>query len=567
MREIEAILRAPAFQRSPSLSKLLGYLVSREVAGDGRPTQFDIAIEALGKDESFDESTDSAVRVQMSRLRNALRDYYLVHQPHDGMYVHFRPGDYKLRSASLELAYPEIAAAQASQAKAEIDKSVGERKSEKVLSPPAETSALSMSDVHIQPLGSELVRGLAKSWKGVSIALALAAVAAYFPFQSTGEVSATAVVTERGLEVPFVALDVQTVSFGERTAKSDSLFAKIENDLTELLRKSMISRVTESSSRAHPDYKISVEIEALNDERWDAHLVLLDRQDRVVTERAVRSTSSAFELAERLSDHVTSIVSPAGHITRDLAAKVDGDPKNDFECFLVTEGARASGNDAHGTLNDCVRHFRDGEYTPYLKIRQAFYEAQKTSLSGRKFQPSEPAWRATSQVLADHPENPYANTLAAKLLVGRGDCTDASHFGREGFSRGRTYPALELAVIVDAFECRAIAKFQPFWRERIARITKANPDPHTLLKSYILLGLLVSEQEHLIEYQKAPVFELALDEPLTKFNLALRAALNGVATKEEQDLIRATLPALLFSSETRDAILNRIQQRNKQVAG
>lgn len=571
MREVRAVLRSPSFQRSPSLSKMLEYLLSREISADGKCTQYDIAVEALGKDENFNELTDSAVRVQMSRLRKALRDYYLTRQPEDGLYVHIRTGDYRLRTANLETAYPKLATAKSTRQNSELTSSELPEfeRVQPQLSQAREIKAIKNADLASPPINSDFRKRFSssnwlqapKKWQAGLIVAAVVGAAALGSLSPNNEAAATAN-PQHGLEVPLVALVVEKDNFGGSTAQSERLLAKVENDLGGLLKKSMVSRASDEGEEGLADFTIMVQIEGDDSGQLGAHLVLSDRENRVITERTVRTTSNSAELVESLFDEVTSIVSPAGHITRDLATRIVDAPKNDFECFISVEGARASGSAAPAILDKCVTEFADGEFTPYLKIRQAFSLAQQTSIAGKDFSSSSAAWKMTSEVLASHPENPYANTLAAKLLVARENCEDAILFGREGFSRGRTYPALELAVILDAFECPATLKYRTLWTDRIARITQANPEPHTLLESYILIGLLISEQEELIDHQRASAFELDIDHSLAELNRALRSAVHGEATEDDVQLIRSMLPALLFSDSAQRVVLKRINLRN-----
>ncbi|MXO94804.1 hypothetical protein GRI34_00040 [Erythrobacter aquimaris] len=571
MREVRAVLRSPSFQRSPSLSKMLEYLLSREISADGKCTQYDIAVEALGKDESFNELTDSAVRVQMSRLRKALRDYYLTRQPEDGLYLHIRTGDYRLRTANLETAYPKLATAKSTRQNNEptSSKSPDFERAQSQLHGADEIKAINNVNFASQPINSDIKKRFAssnwlqapKKWQAALIVAAVVGAAALGPLRPNNEAAATTNL-QHGLEVPLVALMVEKDNFGGDPAQSGRLLAKVRNDLNSLLRKSMVSRASDDAEGGSADFTIKVQIEGDSSGQLGAHLVLSDRENRVITERTVRPTSKSAELVESLFDEVTSIVSPAGHITRALARGVVDAPKNDFECFISVEGARASGSVTPVILDKCVTKFPDGEFTPYLKIRQAFSLAQQTSIAGKDFSSSSAAWRMTSDVLASHPENPYANTLAAKLLVARKNCEDAILFGREGFSRGRTYPALELAVILDAFECPATLKYRQLWTDRIARITQANPEPHTLLESYILIGLLISGQEELIDYQRTPAFELDIDHSLAELNRALRSAVHGEATEDDVQLIRSMLPALLFSDSAQRVVLKRINLRN-----
>lgn len=75
--ELDAILSSACFQRSPRLSKLLSYLATKALSGEGNQLKdYTIAVEVLGKAETFDPSEDASARVEMHRLRKRLREYY-----------------------------------------------------------------------------------------------------------------------------------------------------------------------------------------------------------------------------------------------------------------------------------------------------------------------------------------------------------------------------------------------------------------------------------------------------------------------------------------------------------
>lgn len=74
---IEAILESGALGQSERRARLLRYLVDLEVSGNGDRTKaYSIAIDVLGRDESFDPGSDSIVRVEIARLRDGLRLFY-----------------------------------------------------------------------------------------------------------------------------------------------------------------------------------------------------------------------------------------------------------------------------------------------------------------------------------------------------------------------------------------------------------------------------------------------------------------------------------------------------------
>ncbi|MGH6743375.1 hypothetical protein [Novosphingobium sp.] len=74
---LSRVVAAATFRSSPKLAELLSYLVEQKLAGHGdRLKGYPIALDVFGRDEDFDASSDSIVRVQMTRLRRALGEYY-----------------------------------------------------------------------------------------------------------------------------------------------------------------------------------------------------------------------------------------------------------------------------------------------------------------------------------------------------------------------------------------------------------------------------------------------------------------------------------------------------------
>jgi pimeloyl-ACP methyl ester carboxylesterase len=78
------------------MASLLRYLVEAEVNGAARRlTQTDIAIDVFKRDERFDPSVDSIVRVEMGRLRNKLREFYTTQGADDPVVFELPKGRYR----------------------------------------------------------------------------------------------------------------------------------------------------------------------------------------------------------------------------------------------------------------------------------------------------------------------------------------------------------------------------------------------------------------------------------------------------------------------------------------
>ncbi len=74
---LDNILKHPAFRSSPQLSAFLYYVVNEEIAGRGEAIKaYTVAVDALGRPDSFDPSSDPVIRVVANRLRKALDRVY-----------------------------------------------------------------------------------------------------------------------------------------------------------------------------------------------------------------------------------------------------------------------------------------------------------------------------------------------------------------------------------------------------------------------------------------------------------------------------------------------------------
>jgi len=75
--ELEAVLQSRTFVRAPNLAAIVRYVC--EEYAQGRASlikEYNIAVQALGRPQDFDPSQDSVVRVEVSRLRKRLQQFY-----------------------------------------------------------------------------------------------------------------------------------------------------------------------------------------------------------------------------------------------------------------------------------------------------------------------------------------------------------------------------------------------------------------------------------------------------------------------------------------------------------
>jgi TolB-like protein len=93
--ELAKILASPQFARAERLTAFLRFIVDE--AAEGRADTLKetiIGVEVFGKSATYDPKTDSTVRIQASRLREKLRDYYLTAGAADELVIHLPKGSY-----------------------------------------------------------------------------------------------------------------------------------------------------------------------------------------------------------------------------------------------------------------------------------------------------------------------------------------------------------------------------------------------------------------------------------------------------------------------------------------
>ncbi len=94
MRALESILASEKFVAAPQMSAFLRYVVEQAASGNKfRIKAYTVAVEALGKPDTFDPQNDPVVRVLAGRLRSSLAAYYENRQDED-VVIQMKPGSY-----------------------------------------------------------------------------------------------------------------------------------------------------------------------------------------------------------------------------------------------------------------------------------------------------------------------------------------------------------------------------------------------------------------------------------------------------------------------------------------
>jgi hypothetical protein len=97
LEEVGRILHSSTLRNADTLRRLLEYLTRKSVSGDAdQLKEYTIGIEAFGKPESYDPRHDSIVRLQVSRLREKIAQYYQTEGQADRVLVDLPKGGFKV---------------------------------------------------------------------------------------------------------------------------------------------------------------------------------------------------------------------------------------------------------------------------------------------------------------------------------------------------------------------------------------------------------------------------------------------------------------------------------------
>src|SRR5579875_1574469 len=95
--QVDRIVRSEEFRSAEVLRRLLQYLADKAAAGEAdKLKEYVVAIEGLGKPASYDPQHNSAVRIQVGRLRQKLAEYYRNEGINDPLIVDLPKGRFRL---------------------------------------------------------------------------------------------------------------------------------------------------------------------------------------------------------------------------------------------------------------------------------------------------------------------------------------------------------------------------------------------------------------------------------------------------------------------------------------
>jgi hypothetical protein len=105
--QVQRIIESELFRSSGIQRRLFQYLAEKSLAGEAdQLKEYSVGVDALGKAESYDPQQDPTVRIQSSRLRQKILEYYQTAGQSDPVLIDFPKGHFKLVFAAREPSDP-----------------------------------------------------------------------------------------------------------------------------------------------------------------------------------------------------------------------------------------------------------------------------------------------------------------------------------------------------------------------------------------------------------------------------------------------------------------------------
>lgn len=524
--EAERVLEDVIFARAPIQSQLLRYLVDRTVRGGEPPSQYEIAVEGLGKDQDYDLDSDSYPRVQMSRLRRSLENYYARNLPGNGLQIAINPGSYELTLVRGKAAAPrESSASNEIRAK---DNLFGRRRLSSRLAGMVVLAILTVSAAALILVDFSLDDAVRVPNKP-AIALAV----------ETGPAL-------EGLDLP------------EGLAETARQVAEIQ------LSSSFVSKPLAPADDEGPgDYSLNVNFVPGERGTAAARIWLADQNGEVIFADTIPYDPSArAQFAIELEASLIYLTSPTGLIAQIQLQDISDAKASDYTCFLSIENQRSRGAETASLVNECIELFPESSYRAFWYARRAFTSYQSDILADRPIVKSGQGWNDLRSALQADRYNAFANFTAAKVEIALGHCEDATVYVERALERGGSYPALVAAVEAHSGSCADTTGNDARLSTRVQTIARHNPDPDPLLQLYLVTALLAVDDHETAALVAGKTAIESPQGPVEETSTLLRRSLDNPAfARANRAQINRAIYLFLWSKAASDRIVETLAAR------
>lgn len=522
VREVEEVLRDPKVAAAPIQARLLAYLCEQTI-GESRSglTQYAVAVDALGRREDFDITSESYPRVQISRLRKTLETHYTHYQPAEGLCISILHGDYKLRLAPIERAYPDLAQPAPPPAVPE----------------PAPPPSPLPESVHW--LVRETARNRRLAYVGFTALLLLAMAVVYLAL--------------KGRDAPARVSDSPPMISVVLPKSAPTELGRLATSLQFYVDQSIVARLAPNGPSSGV---YSLTLRPGENAPGTVNMTFKDERDaRTLMSRTLPLASLSTPESGELAGLMADILSVDGLLAKNEAERIGSDPRTGYECFIAMEQRRATGGDVAAEAGRCLLKFRESRFAPYFMVREAIVLAQRERAKGEVIVEDGPAWILASRAVERDRYNPFANVVLARILIHNGKCSAARPLVKTIFDRPFSAPAVNAALFVDLAACQGVIITPKESTAALERLAAASEGGEATQSLYMTVAALAYGREDLIDR-----YNLLLDLDSSQGDIdttrdLLRKVLRGKPTQEDRRVLARKLRSYVWS----DVVLARIE--------
>lgn len=447
--ELYHVLRDRSFLKSPTLSKLLAYLVFETINGNGdKLKSYTVAVDCLGKSPDFDAKSDSYPRVQTMRLRKLLEAFYSKNLPSDGLCLYMVAGSYRVRLGSPETAYPELfrplSAGRSNLRDAGLAEAIAE--------PEPNPSIAPMLEEPEPKVGLEIASILA-----FSFAFTMLVAAAYYWLSGMYHADISKSEAAR-IAAPIILVNaIQSSSDDETAAAADDVFS----ELVDGLGKSWAVRVrlqqgqpNATTATSNADFELQARLGKMREGRYPLFLRLTDSKSAELLWSSTTWLDPAKSTQDNLGPSIAQLASPYGIIAKHEADIHPSDEPKGYSCLLLyVKYVRTQDMEARPALDKCLKiPVEDGRLDAVRLAVRSFFIVETSTPKNRKARFA--AARAlASTAVAAAPGEAYTHFAEARLNYLNNQC-DAGNAHTRHAIEANSYDPVMLAILGNfASEC------------------------------------------------------------------------------------------------------------------
>lgn len=420
--EQDRILKGSQFHSSPTLVRLLKWLVAETMAGRGDLIKsYTIAVEGLGRPEEFDSQADSYPRVQIGRLRKALQIHYAQQGPAQEQCLYLQPGSYRIRLGRLEHAYPQLYRPLSREVRP------APALEETVASGPLLSKDESSALLHFRPTGRHVL------WAaGILVCMWLIVIS----LRSLAPYDSKLPTIGHRYHSPVVILAAVE---GGNTQQSGAIADDAYAVLADGLSRSWVARIrlgpsgdSSSSGSSPANYRLETQIS----ETSEGGQLLFARLNDISSSTIVWSTTQPMDSSKSMMDNIGPVIAqltgPYGAIARNEAKLIKGNYPPGYPCLLHYLSFLQSRDPTLGSkVSRCLQ-----EPSPETRLEsvrlafRAFYLMDSDKAAPNRATSLERALKISRQAAELDPKEAYAQFSLSRTYFIKNDCGSGRRYSQ-----------------------------------------------------------------------------------------------------------------------------------------